>query len=270
MTTATYEHFSGTGAENYERYFVPAIGTPVAAGTLDAADLQPGESVVDVACGTGIVARLAAAAVGPTGSVVGVDVAPDMIEVAGRTAALADSAPIEWHEADAASLPLPDGSHDVALCQMGLMFMPDKVAVLREMRRVLKPEGRIVVTTPGPIQAPFEAMEDALTHHIDPGLAGFVNVVFSMPDPDAVAGLLAEAGFSAAHAHMTTARFQLDGPAEFLWQYINLTPMGPIVAQASTEAKAALEAQVVETWQPYVVDGGTPLDQPMVIASGTV
>ena len=60
----------------------------------------------------------------------------------------------------------------------------------------------------------------------------------------------------------------LPSPAEFLWQYINLTPMGPSVAQASEEAQAAMERQVVETWQPYVVDGGTPVDQPMVIAIG--
>ena len=57
-------------------------------------------------------------------------------------------------------------------------------------------------------------------------------------------------------------------PAEFLWQYINLTPMGPFVAQAPKAAQAAMERQVVETWQPYVVEGTTPINQPMVIVTG--
>ena len=78
----SYRQYSGIAAENYERFFVPAIARPVADDLLSAARLRSGERVVDVACGTGIIARLAAERVGPDGSVVGVDVAPDMIEVA--------------------------------------------------------------------------------------------------------------------------------------------------------------------------------------------
>ena len=86
MTTPSYRNFTGTGAENYQRYFVPAIAKPVSAGLLDAADLQAGERVLDVACGTGVIARFAAEHVGPRGSVTAIDVAPDMISVAKSTA----------------------------------------------------------------------------------------------------------------------------------------------------------------------------------------
>ena len=97
METASYRNFTGTGAENYERYFVPAIGSPVSHGLLDAAALQAGERVLDVGCGTGIVARKAATAVGATGSVTGVDVAADMIAVA-AVQAPPGGAQIEWRE----------------------------------------------------------------------------------------------------------------------------------------------------------------------------
>ncbi len=86
MTTASYRRFTGTGAENYQRYFVPAIATPVSGELLRTAALGPGDRVLDVACGTGVIARLAAEQVGPTGSVTGIDVAPDMIDVARSTA----------------------------------------------------------------------------------------------------------------------------------------------------------------------------------------
>lgn len=265
MSSVSYRNFSGTAAENYQRYFVPAIATPVSATLLPAADLQPGERVVDVACGTGVITRLAATQVGPTGSVTGIDVAPDMIEVAKRNPN--PGVNVDWRVADAADLPFDDGSCDVVLCQMGLMFMGDQPAALAEMRRVLAPGGRLAINTPGRIQPPFELMEQALVEHISPDLGPFVRAVFSMHDPDAVAALFQSAGFDRVEATETTATLDLPGPADFLWQYINLTPMGQFVEPAPKEAKQALEQQVVDSWQPFVVDGRTPVDQPMVVAT---
>ena len=188
MTTATYRHYSGTAAELYQSFFVPSIATPVSAELLSTAALQPGARVLDVACGTGVVARAAAERIGPTGSVTGIDVAPDMIAVA-RTIP-SGGAPISWQEADAASLPLPDESYDVGLCQMGLMFMDDRPGALAELHRVLAPGGRVVVNTPGRIQDLFEVMEQAIADNLDPALAAFVSAVFSMHDPSVLADLL--------------------------------------------------------------------------------
>ncbi len=264
MTTASYRHYSGSAAELYESFFVPAIAEPVSTELLRTADLRSGERVVDVACGTGVITRKAAEAVGPTGSVAGIDVAPDMLEVA-RAAAL-DVSAIDWHEADAASLPLPDECCDVVLCQMGLMFMEDRPAALREMHRVLAPGGRVVTNAPGRIQPLFEAMEQAIVENLNPELGGFVRAVFSMHDHAAVAGLLDDAGFSDVASKEYEAVFSLPGPAEFLWSYINLTPMGPLVAQAPEDARIAMEHQMVEAWTPYVTDGTIRVDQPMALA----
>ena len=267
MTTVSYRDFTGTGAENYQRDFVPAIATPVSAITIAAADLKADERVLDVACGTGVIARLAAERVGPGGSVAAIDLAPDMIEVAKATPAPNEPA-IEWHVGDAASLPFPDGAYDAVVCQMGVMFIPDRAGAVAEMARVTADGGRVVIVTPGQIQAPFEIMERAIVEHINPDLGGFVRAVFSMHDPDALAALLRDAGLRDVTAAVETASLRLPAPAEFLWQYINLTPMGPLVAQAPEEAKAAMERQVVEGWQPFVVDGVTAGEQPMAVARG--
>jgi len=127
--------------EAYERIQVPAIFAPAAQDLLRTAALQPGERVLDVACGTGIVARLAAPQVGPSGRVVGLDLNEGMLAVA-RAQAEAHGLSVEWHQGDATHLPFSDAAFDVVLCQQGLQFMPDRRAALREMRRVLVPRGR--------------------------------------------------------------------------------------------------------------------------------
>ena len=267
MNSVTYRSFTGNAAENYERYFVPSIGIPVSAELLRIANLQPGARVLDVGCGTGLVARRAAETVGNGGSVVGIDLSPEMIAMAASVPVAAD-VPIEWQQGDATALPFPDRSFDVVLCQMTLMFIEDRLGALREMRRVLANGGRVLVNTPGPIQPTFELMEKAIVEHVSPDLAGFVRMVFSMHDPDALHTLLEAAGFEDVATTTYAATLDLPAPADFLWQYINLTPMGPFVAEAPESAKNAMEAQTADTWAPFVRDGRTPVEQPMVLATG--
>jgi ubiquinone/menaquinone biosynthesis C-methylase UbiE len=105
---------------------------------------KSGERVLDVACGTGIVARLAAAAMG-TGHVVGLDINRGMLAFA-RSQSAGPRLQIEWHEASALDLPFPDTSFDLILCQLGLQFFPDQPRALREMIRVLVPNGRLALS----------------------------------------------------------------------------------------------------------------------------
>jgi ubiquinone/menaquinone biosynthesis C-methylase UbiE len=132
-------------AQNYERSLVTYTMRPFTTILLEHANPQPGERVVDVACGTGIAARQTAPRVGVTGMLVGVDLNLAMLAVARSQPALA-GAVIDWREGNAQALPLPDGAFDLALCQRGLQFFPDRGAALHELVRVLAPGGRVAVS----------------------------------------------------------------------------------------------------------------------------
>jgi ubiquinone/menaquinone biosynthesis C-methylase UbiE len=255
-----------TAAEIYQRTFVPDVATPVSGLLLQAAALRPGERVLDIACGTGVIARLAANQVGPDGCVIGTDVSPDMITVA-RTMPDPSGMAIDWHVADAASLPFSDGVFDIALCQMGLMFVVDKASAIAEIRRVLSRGGRVALSTPGAIQQPFEILEHALARYIGPDLAGFIRTVFSMHDPRAVADLLHAASFSEVRVSTTTITLHLPPPADFLWQYVASTPLRARVDDAPDGAQDALEREVVDQWQRHTKHGRLVIHQPMVVAT---
>src|SRR5262245_50546422 len=102
-------------ASIYEEWFVPAMFAPLAQRVLAGSDVRSGSRLLDVACGTGIVARTAAPLVGPSGRVVGLDTSPVMLSVA-REAASADGLDIEWRLGNAQVLPFADRSFDLALC----------------------------------------------------------------------------------------------------------------------------------------------------------
>lgn len=268
MTQQVYGRSFGTSpAENYERYFVPCIAAPVATDLVTVADLQPGHRVLDVACGTGVVTRLAAARVGASGSVAGLDVSPGMLAVA-RSHTPPDS-PVTWHEASAEAMPLADAAFDVVLCQMGLQFIPDRMAALREMRRVVKPSGRAFITLPGPKPPIFAIMADALARHLSPEAAAFADLVFSLHDADELAALMRTAGFRTVDVQAQPKTLRLPAPADFLWQYIHSTPLVEAVANAGTSSRDALEREICMQWQDFVVDGSMRLNVGMTTATAS-
>jgi ubiquinone/menaquinone biosynthesis C-methylase UbiE len=261
----SFESYGGTGPENYERYFVPAIAAPLAGDLVQAAALRPGERVLDLACGTGIVARLAAGRVGPAGRVIGLDINPGMLAVA--RAATPPGTVIGWHQAPAHASALPDDAFDVVVCQLGLQFFPDQAAALREMHRVLAPGGRIVLNVPGPAPEPFLILAGALARHIRPELAPFVQQVFSLHDTRHLQELLAQAGFARATAEPASVALALPPPAEFLWQYVHSTPLASAAAEAGEAARAALEHDVVTRWEPFTHGGRLMLELRVVTAA---
>lgn len=245
--------FSPKVPENYERFFVPAIGKPLAEDLIHLAALQPGERVLDLACGTGIIARLALQKVGSTGAVAGLDVNPGMLEIA-RSINLPGKQ-IEWFEASAEEIPLSDEMFDVALCQLGLQFMEDKVAALREVQRVLVPEGRIYLNVPGPAGTVFSIFGKAMEHHVNTEAAGFVYQVFSLHDTTELHQLLTRAGFRNVSVEEKYKTLYLPAPKDFLWQYVYGTPLAALFSEVGDTTKKALEDEVVEKWQHFTKNG---------------
>jgi ubiquinone/menaquinone biosynthesis C-methylase UbiE len=135
-------------APDYEALWQRQLA-PLRAALLQAAAPGRGDCVLDVACGTGLVAFEAARAVGPAGRVLGVDLSGRMVEAAGRVRAALDLANVDFERMDAEALDLADASVDLVLCALGLMYLPDPAAALREMRRVLRPGGRIALAVWG-------------------------------------------------------------------------------------------------------------------------
>jgi len=181
-----------------------------------------------------------------------------MLEVARASTPAATS--IEWHEASAEQMPFPDESFDVVLCQMGLQFIPNKLAALREMRRVLAAQGRLLLTLPGPIPAPMAAMEQALARNVSAESGAFAQIVFALHDADELRELASAAGLREVDLRSAVKRLRLPPPAAFFWQYVHSTPLSAVVADLGDERRAALERDVCGRWQPFVEDGALRLE----------
>ena len=120
------------------------FGNAWAQALVQVAAPTEGERVLDVACGTGAVARFTAPLVGPTGLVTGLDLNAGMLDIA-RTMPVPKGAAIAWQEGSAIALPFPNASYDLVCCHQGVQFFPDRPAALREMLRVLTPTGRLAL-----------------------------------------------------------------------------------------------------------------------------
>lgn len=193
-------------ARAYENLFVPALFRLWAPALADAAYVAPGVRALDVACGTGVVARELAVRVGASGSVAGLDLLPGMIEVAREIAP-----GIEWKQGAAESLPFPDESFDAVVSQFALMFFVDRGKSLREMLRVLRPGGGLAVAVWNAAeQMPAFAAEIALVERVaGPKAANALRAPFALGNRSEVEQLCRDAGLQApmVTTHVGTACF---------------------------------------------------------------
>ena len=235
-------------AESYETYMVPALFAPWSTHLIQRADPQPGEHVLDVACGTGIVARNVAPRVGSQGMVIGIDLNPDALSMA-RVAAEREGLTTEWRLGPAEKLPFPDGSFDLVFCQFGLMFFTDRHASLTEMRRVLKPGGRVVLSVwQGLERHPFFQT----LHDVSLRLLGksAVQTVFSLGDSDELRELITDAGFQQVEIEPLSITARCSDAEEFLaWESAVDPAECPALQNLHTESQQAILAALHQEMQ---------------------
>ena len=250
--TSSVETFqlSVEAAEVYESSFVPALFAEWAAHLVEAAGIAPGQAVLDVACGTGIVARTAADRMGGRGRVVGLDINQGMLTVAGRL-----RPDLEWRQGDAGDLPFPAGSFGAVLCQSGLMFFPDRAGALREMARVAAPGGTVAVQVWDRLeaQAGYGAMYAAFAEHLGSEGMQLEDAYWSLGDLDLMGSLFEAAGLRVTDTRTRVSTVHFGSASEAVATEIEATPLAGRIGQ---DAYRRLLAAASEAMRPFEVDGG--------------
>jgi ubiquinone/menaquinone biosynthesis C-methylase UbiE len=258
---------SAAAAELYEAQFVPALFAEWAPRLIEAAGVGPSQAVLDVACGTGIVARTVADWQRGQGRVVGLDLSEAMLQVARRV-----RPEIEWRHGDAARLPFPDRTFDVALCQMAFMFFPDRTQVLSEMARVVTPGGTVAFSVPSrlasqPAYAPFVAMA---ARHAGPEAIGLLSTYFASGDLDELRQLIDAAGLNAAAIRTYLGTVKCPSIDAFVATEVESTPLRERI---SDDVYARIRADAREVLAPFTKPGGAaeiPLEGHVIAAHRAV
>lgn len=223
----------GDAAELYQRYLVPAITTKWAEDLVDRAQLRASDAVLDVACGTGIVTRLAASRVAQ-GSVTGLDLNAGMLAVARSVPN--EGAPITWIEGSALDLPFPPAGFDVVLCQLGLQFFPDRTQALREMHRVLGKNGSIALSVYSRIEHTLGAHTFvlALDRVLGSHASSIKRTEHAFQAPGEIRTLLTDAGFSQIDVQTVTKRITFPSVLDYVRFQLIATPMASLLKDKET------------------------------------
>ena len=259
---------AGSAAQVYERELVPAIFGPWAPRVVALATLAAGERVLDAACGTGVVARLAAERVGADGRVVGFDLNPGMLTVA-RSLPVR-GAPIGWVQATAGRLPFPDGSFEVVCCQLGLQFFPDRSAALAEMARVLVAGGRLAAMVWRSIDHSlgFEVLAEALDRHIGAAAGALMRAPFGLSDDGELCGLVEGAGFGEVELDRQAGVVRFGSARELVVAYGAGSPLAGPIGAAGPAARAGLVAEVQAALDPWQGTAGLAFPIEALLVSG--
>jgi ubiquinone/menaquinone biosynthesis C-methylase UbiE len=195
-------HFSPEITDDYvrthERYLVPAIYAQWAVQVAEIAQIELGQHVLDVATGTGTLARAAQAETGLTGRVVGLDASEKMLKSAHQ-----QSRGIEWKRGDATAMPFGKNEFDRVMCQFALMFIANRVATIKEMLRVCKPDGLVVLATWGPLQQgeAYETMIRLIQHHRGYQAASRLSIPWTLGKPGVMDAILLSSGVNEYECH---------------------------------------------------------------------
>jgi ubiquinone/menaquinone biosynthesis C-methylase UbiE len=266
----------GDSAELYERHLVPALTLPWAIDLVERAEVRPGDRVLDVACGTGAVARIAAARVGTGGRVVGLDLNRDMLAIARSRRPAPDERSIEWREGSALALPFSPGEFRVVLCQLGLQFFPDRLEALREMHRVLEPGGCVGVSVYSEIerQPAAAALSAALDRHLGESASLAKRREHSLADVEGLRTLLVDAGFVDASIQTVARTARFASVAQWVRLQFVATPLASLLTETEPSERERLVGlvsdDVAARLAPFVHADGLAFPQELHVAVAAV
>jgi ubiquinone/menaquinone biosynthesis C-methylase UbiE len=250
---------SGNAAEQYEKIPARYILGPWALGLVEAAELQRDEKILDLACGTGVVTRAAAAKLGPAGHITGLDLNEGMLKVA---MALGNPGVggLAWVRGSALEMDLPDAGFDLVLCQQGLQFFPDQHKALSETHRVLRDGGRAwfsIWAEAGPYQI---AVGAAIATHVDESTARRYKATRDVPDADSLRSQFSDAGFRQVDITRKEMQMRLPEIKKFIIAQLRSTPFAEAIESLSASDQAALAQDAAEELSPYAdgVDAVVP------------
>jgi SAM-dependent methyltransferase len=260
---------AGSLPERYERLLAPSLFEPWAEILLDAVGIDEGSRVLDVAAGTGVVSRAAARRTGRSGLVVSTDISPAMVAFNAGHPAEDGAAPVETAVTSASRLGLAGGSFDVVLCQQGMPFFPDRPAAVAEMRRVLRPGGRvgIAVWTPGHEVVPFGPMNGALQDLGAPApFPGAYDEDTFVLSAEQVHDLLAAAGFTDIGSREVELMTRWAG-IDALVAAVDGTPFGALLDELDEPTRKSARRLIADRFAKWAGDdGGVHLPTYSVIA----
>jgi ubiquinone/menaquinone biosynthesis C-methylase UbiE len=232
----------GSAPELYERHLVPAVTSIWATDLIDRTKPKAGDFVLDVACGTGVVARLAARRAA-SGCVVGLDLNGGMLAVA--RCMPKRGVPIYWLQGSALSLPFSHDCFDLVLCQLGLQFFPDRPLALREMKRVLAPSGRIALSVFSAIErtTAANALATALDRHLGRDASRIKRAEHIFAAADEVSALMTHEGFDQIEITTVTKYITFPSVLDYVRLQLVATPMaGLLQDRNAVERQSTIEA----------------------------
>ena len=259
----------GSSAEAYERYLVPMMFAPWAEQLVESAAVRSGERVLDVACGTGIVARYAATRVGPRGSVVGLDLNEGMLRAA-REATQGAGAGVMWTAASASEMPFEDREFDVVFCQQALQFFQDRQKAVQEMHRVLTPDGRLAISVWRPLEhnPGYVVLSRALENQAGADVAEIVRASFPPWGIDDVRSLFRDAGFNRITINIGIGSMRYPSAHEFLRREAASSTLGVPITALSADVREAVVREIDDGLESYQDDDGLvfPMETYLVLA----
>ncbi len=252
-------------ADHYEGYWRRQL-EPAQALLLRTAELEEGERVLDLACGTGLVTLPAADAVGPSGEVVGTDISQRMVELVTERATELGVRHVSFDRMDAEDVGFPDASFDAVLCGLGLMYVPDPLRSLQEMLRVLKPGGRAVCAVWGARKncgwaEIFPIVDSRVSTEVCP-------LFFQLGTGEALSMTYEAAGFGEVICKRITTVLEYDGPDSAVGAAFAGGPVAMAYARFDDETREAAHAEYRASIEPFRSNAGYRIPGEFVVVHG--